>query len=78
MKLKLKVQEIKVNEVMKYGMLMMYETMNKWLVAQDVKQVKAIITKVRKSSKNALNKTPKFQGKCKRLITLHFGIFQRV
>jgi hypothetical protein len=47
MKLKLKVQEIKVNEVMKYGMLMMYETMNKWLVAQDVKQVKAII-KVRK------------------------------
>jgi len=25
-----------------------YETMNKWLVAQDIKQVKAIITKVRK------------------------------
>jgi hypothetical protein len=26
------VQEIKVKEEMKYGMLMMYETMNKWLV----------------------------------------------
>ena len=43
---------------MKYGMLMMYETMNKWLVAQDMKQVKAIITKVmkiikrKKTSKN--------------------------
>ena len=48
MKLKLNVQEIKVNEVMRYGMLMMYETTNKWLVAQDIKQVKAIIAKVRK------------------------------
>ena len=33
---------------MRYGMLMMYETMNKWLVAQDIKQVKATITRVRK------------------------------
>jgi hypothetical protein len=41
---------------MEYGMLMMYETMNKWLVAQDIKQVKTIITKVmkiiKKTSKN--------------------------
>ena len=33
---------------MRYGMLMMYETWNKKLVAQDIKQVKAIITKERK------------------------------
>ena len=57
MKLKLKVQEIKVNEVMKYGMLMMYETMNKWLVAQDIKQVKAIITKVMKLTQKKQTKT---------------------
>jgi hypothetical protein len=31
------------------GMLMMYETWNKKLVAQDIKQVKAIITKVKKN-----------------------------
>jgi hypothetical protein len=48
MKLKLKVQEMKVEKEMGCGMLMMYETMNKWLVAQDIKQVKAIITRVRK------------------------------
>ena len=47
--MKLKVQEIKVEKEMRYGMLMMYETWNKKkLVAQDIKQVKAIITKVRK------------------------------
>jgi hypothetical protein len=32
----LKMQEMKVEKGMRYGMLMVYETMNKWLVAQDI------------------------------------------
>jgi uncharacterized membrane protein len=39
------------------GMLMEHETMNKWLVAQDIKQVKAIITRVRKLTQEKQAKT---------------------
>jgi hypothetical protein len=52
---------------MRYGMLMMYETMNKWLVAQDIKQVKAIITRVRKFN---IRKTSK--NKCEIGLKNHY------